>query len=138
MQETKCSSSTFHSILSRLWPGCDTTAVDSVRTFGGISITWDPSIISLSHFHASHHFIQASFHLIGTSIKGLLSNVYFPQIAASKIQVLDDLSAIRGLKSQHFLILGGDFNMITSLQEKWGGHSILSALQKFHQPKLPY
>ena len=94
MQEIKCTSSTFHSILSRLWPGCYTTTVDSDGASGGISIAWNPTLLTLSHFHASRHFIQASFHLIGTNLKGILTNVYFPQSTASKIRILEDLSAL--------------------------------------------
>ena len=82
--------------------GYDTTVVDSIGASRGIAIAWNPAILSLSHFHASHHFIQASFHLNGTSLKGLLTNVYFPQTTASKIRILDDFSDFHNMDSHHY------------------------------------
>jgi len=79
MQETKCSTSTLASILSKAWAGCQTVTVDATSALGGLAIAWNTQHVSLSDFYASHHFIQATFHLIGTNIHSHLTNVYFPQ-----------------------------------------------------------
>lgn len=78
MQETKCNTSTLASILSKAWAGCQTITVDAIGASGGLAIAWNTQHISITDFHASHHFIQASFHLIGTNIHGHLTNVNFP------------------------------------------------------------
>ena len=78
MQETKCNSTTLGNILSRAWPGCHSVVVDASGASGGLAIAWNTQAISLSDFHASHHIIQATFHIIGTNIHGHLTNFYFP------------------------------------------------------------
>ena len=94
MQETKCNSSALGNILSKAWPGCQSVAVDASGASGGLAIAWNPQAISLSDFHASHHLIQATFHILGTNIHGHLTNVYFPQDAVSKSALLDTIGVL--------------------------------------------
>lgn len=78
LQETKCNSSMLGSILSRSWPGFQSVAVDADGASGRLAIVWNPKLIFLHDFHASHNIIQATFHITGTNIHGNLTNVYFP------------------------------------------------------------
>lgn len=78
LQEMKCNSSTLGQILSKVWPGSRSVAIDASGASGGLAIAWNEQTITLSDFHASHHIIQATFHIIGTNIHGHLTNVYFP------------------------------------------------------------
>lgn len=78
MQETKCSSSTLESILSKAWAGCQTVTIEATGASGGLAIAWNTQQVSLTNFYALHHFIHAMFHLISTNIHGHLTNVYFP------------------------------------------------------------
>ena len=73
----------------------------------------------------SKHFIQATFHIIGTNVHGHLTNVYFPQEAMNKIDILNTLDLINSKRSHPLWIIGGDFNMITKLEEKRGGRTKL-------------
>lgn len=57
LQETKCNSSTLESILSKAWLGCQMVAVDASGASGGLAIAWNTRALTLSDFHASHHFI---------------------------------------------------------------------------------
>ena len=77
MQETKCNSTTLGDILSKAWPRCHSMVVDASGAYGGLTIAWNPQAISLTDFHASHHIIQATFHIIGTNVHGHLTNVYY-------------------------------------------------------------
>jgi len=77
LQESKCNSSTLGSILSKTWLGCQSVVVDASGASGGLAIAWNTQALTLSDFHASHHLIQATFHILGTNIHGNLSNVYF-------------------------------------------------------------
>lgn len=78
MQETKCNSITLGIILSKAWLGSQIVAVDASGASRGLAIAWDAQGITLTDIHVSHHFIQATFHIIGTNVHGHLTNVYFP------------------------------------------------------------
>lgn len=41
MQETKCSTNTLESILSKAWAGCQTITVDATGALGGLAIAWN-------------------------------------------------------------------------------------------------
>lgn len=125
LQEMKCNSSTLGSILSRAWPGCQSVAVDASGASGGLAIAWNMQALTLSNFHASHHIIQATFHIIGTNIHGHLINFYFPQEARNKIALLNTREALNLNRMHPLWIIGGDFNIITKLEEKLGGRSKL-------------
>lgn len=86
---------------------------------------WNTQAIALSYIHASHHIIQATFHIISINIHGHLTNVYFPQEASNKITLLDTIEALNFNRVHPLWIIGGDFNMITKLEEKKGGHTKL-------------
>ena len=84
LQETKCPSESASAIMTRIWKNCTTIAIDSQGASGDLSISWNPHIISLDYAVAARHSISASFHILGSSIKGYLMNVYGPQIARKK------------------------------------------------------
>ena len=113
------------SILSKAWPCSRSIAVDASSSSGGLAISWDTQSLQVNDFHATHNLIQASFHPIGTNIHGHLSNVYFPQDQASKIALLNTLDYLNSNRSHPLWIIGGDFNMITRMDEKIGGRSRL-------------
>eukprot|EP00253_Pinus_taeda_P018354 PITA_18354 len=125
LQETKCNSTTLGRILSKAYPGCRSMVVDAMGASGGLDITWNTQDVMLTDFHASHHLIQATFHILGTNIHGNLSNVYFPQESRSKRALLDTIEALSINRQHPFWIVAGDFNMITKVQDKIGGRSRL-------------
>jgi len=94
MQETKCNSTTLGQTLAKAWPGSQAVAVDALGASGGLTIVWDERAITLTNIHASKHFIQATFHIIGTNVHGHLTNVNFPQETMHKIDILNTLSLI--------------------------------------------
>jgi len=75
----------------------------------------------------SHHFIQATFHIIGTNVHGHLTNVYFPQEVVNKLAIMNTLTLINSTRIHLLWITGGDFNMITKLEEKSGGRNKLDS-----------
>lgn len=121
LQETKCNSTVLEAILIIIWPGCRSVSVDASRASGGLSILWNPQVYYLEDFNASHYVIQATFHLIGTNIHGHLSNVYFPQELQNKMDLLETLSVLNSVRRYPLWLCGGDFNMISSLEERSGG-----------------
>lgn len=123
LQETKCNSFTLGSILSKAWPGCRSVAVDASGASRGLAIVWNTQAVTLTDFHASHHLIQAAFHILGTNIHGNLSNVYFPQDTGSKIALLDNIAALSNNRRHPLWIIAREFNMITKIEEKIGGRT---------------
>jgi len=122
LQETKSTNTALEKILNKAWSGSRSVSVDVVGASGGLSIVWNPQILLLQDFHATHHFIKATFHLTGTDIHGLLTNTYFPQDLHHKLEVLDTLTDLNYSRQFPLWISGGDFNIITHLEEKKGGH----------------
>ena len=88
---------------------------------GGLAIAWDTQAISLTDFHATHNFIQSTFHIIGTNTHTHLINVYFPQDATNKLALLNTIATLNSTRVHPPWITGGHFNMITKLEEKNGG-----------------
>lgn len=118
LQETKCNSYAVKSIAAKIWPGSLNAAVDAQGAIGGLVILWDSRTIKLDKIHANKNFIQGTFYIIGTNIHGLLTNVYSPQEAPHKAEILNTLSTINHNMEHPLWISGGDFNMITRLEEK--------------------
>eukprot|EP00253_Pinus_taeda_P013241 PITA_13241 len=124
VQETKCNMKFLEKIAIKVWPGGQISTVDARGASGGLAILWDSRIIQLSNIHANKHFIQATFHLLGTNTHGHITNVYFPQESQQKAEVLDHLTALNSNRQYPLWIAGGDFNMITRTEEKQGGRDI--------------
>jgi len=112
-------------ILAKAWPGSKTVVVNASGASRGLAIVWDERAIMLTNIHASKHFIQATFHITGTNVHGHLTNVYFPQEAMNKIDILNTLALINSERTHPLWIRGGDFNMITKLEEKRVGRAKL-------------
>eukprot|EP00253_Pinus_taeda_P009834 PITA_09834 len=108
---------------AKAWLGGMVTAVDAQGASGGLAILWDARAIQLINIPANKNFIQAIFHIIGTSIHGHMINVYFPQETAHKAEILDTLSELNSTRMHPLWISGGDFNMISRLEEKQGGRN---------------
>ena len=95
--------------------------MDIVCIVGGLGIIWNPQEVSLHNFVASDFTLSAKFYIIGTRISGLITNIYGPFALARKIEFLNSLDTMKAWVGDIHWILGGDFNLITSLQEKQGG-----------------
>ena len=123
LQETKCNSDTLGNILSRAWIGSSSVVVDASRASGGLAIAWNLQAIALLDIHASHHIIQETFHILGTNIHRHLTDVYFTKEARNKMALLDTIETLSLHRAHPLWIIGGDFNMITKLEEKQGGRT---------------
>lgn len=121
MQGTKCSSTTLGQTLAKAWLGIQAVAMDSSRASVDSAIVWDEWAITLTSIHVSKNFIQSTFHITGTNVHGHLTNVYFPQEEMHKIDILNTLSLINSNRTHPLWTTGGDFNMITKMEEKRGG-----------------
>lgn len=121
LQETKCEGSILKDRLNRIWTGCESVTVDAKGASGGLAIIWDPAKVSLNNFLATPFSISTSFFHLDYGVAGILTNVYGPNHPREKGIFLDSLEYLAGWADHRHWVLGGDFNLITSLQEKKGG-----------------
>jgi exonuclease III len=81
---------------------------------------WNPNHIILSGPFSTAGTLSAHFEVIGSNQEGTIPNVYNPQGQQEKIKFMKKLTQVKALVNTANWILGGDFNMIMSLEEKTG------------------
>jgi exonuclease III len=125
LQETKCAGIEANITIQRCWKQAQYVEVDANGAAGGFAILWNPTTVLLDNFFTSKWTITASFRLIGSNKQGYITNVYGPPRPGDKEAFLQHLEWIAEHLGTQRWILGGDFNMITGLEEKKGGHRSL-------------
>jgi hypothetical protein len=100
-------------------------AVDANGAAGGLALLWNPATILLDNFFTSKWTITASFRLIGSNKQGYIKNVYGPPRPGDKEAFLQHMEWTTDHLGPQRWILGGDFNMITGLEEKRGGNHVM-------------
>lgn len=126
LQETKCSSKDLENFDKRFWKGAEVMALDATGAMGGLGILWNPNLVSISNFVASRNMLSACFHVLGTLVRGVITNVYGPFQLACKPTFLEELHSLSTWVGRDHWIIGGDFNLIRSLEEKKGGIRTIS------------
>ena len=117
LQEMKCNRKMLELIMAKAWANSRSVSVDASGASEGLAIIWDPQILSLYDFHASHFCIQTTFHLLGTNIHGHLTNVYFLQETHMKLDLLNTLTDLNSMRRFSLWFCEGDLNMTTTLEE---------------------
>ena len=115
LQETKSNSTSLDSIFSKLWKGSQSISVDSIGASGGLTIVWNPLEVVLHNFSATRCSITTNFHILGTVVHGRITNVYGTHLPIQKTVFLSFLQWLVNEQPTDIDILGGDFNLITSL-----------------------
>eukprot|EP00253_Pinus_taeda_P034616 PITA_34616 len=121
LQETKCSSSSINSLCRKLGRNIEVLEIESQGREGGLATIWDTKEIQMLSAKSNKHFIAMDFQPIGNSGSFLCINIYSPQKLEDKIKFLNSLTRLIERHPRSKCILGGDFNMITTLLEKKGG-----------------
>lgn len=121
LQETKCTWEDLKKIARKSWPRCQTVANDAIGSAGGVGILWNPQLVSFSGFWASRYSISGFFKIVGANQEGFLSNVYGPSQSMKKTEFLASMHVLKEEAGDLPWIVGGDFNIIRSLEEKKGG-----------------
>jgi hypothetical protein len=89
---------------------------------GGLAIQWNPTTNILDNFFTTKWTILANYKDLGSSKEGIITNVYGPNLHPKKISFLENLEGVQAFTQNKHWILGGDFNIIHSLEEKRGGN----------------
>jgi ribonuclease HI/exonuclease III len=121
LQETKCRGAEVDTISQRIWRKCSSITTDSTGASGGLAILWNPDKVTISKAFTTVGTITAHFEVLGTNQAGAITNVYGPHSHQDKDKFMQSLELIKTLAATPKWILGGDFNMILTLEEKTGG-----------------
>jgi exonuclease III len=121
LQETKCAGEEAEVIFRRCWRGCDSLHTDSNGAAGGLAILWNPTTVIIDKPFSTCGHIMAHFKAIGSTKEGEITNAYGPQSTQDKEIFLKRITTIKSLLSSPNWLLGGDFNIILTLEEKTGG-----------------
>ena len=78
LQGTKCCSEDLENFGKCFWKGEEVMELDTTGTAGGLGILWNPNLVSISNFVALRNILSSCFHVLGTSIRGVITNVYDP------------------------------------------------------------
>jgi len=121
LQETKRSNSNLNTILQKIWKTWQYVSLDARGFVEGMTILCNPSTMILENVFSNTRILTTQFRILGSKTIVFITNFYGPQQLNEKYDFLFSLQNIYGLIESHFLILGGDFNFISSLTEKTGG-----------------
>jgi exonuclease III len=121
LQETKCTSEDIDRLLPYCWKQGRAISIDATGTAGGVAILWNTTALLMENFYSTRWSITAEYRLIGSNKPGHLTNIYGPASPRDKQAFLRSLRHLSGLTEHDRWILGGDFNIIRSLDEKKGG-----------------
>jgi hypothetical protein len=92
-----------------------------VGASGGIAILWNPQTVSLHHPFSTKGTLTTHFKVVASTKEGAITNVYGPQSIQDKESFMQTLQYVKTLIHMPHWIVGGDFNMILTLEEKTGG-----------------
>eukprot|EP00253_Pinus_taeda_P023451 PITA_23451 len=121
LQETKCNKALTEKLRLKLGKNFEVLEIESKGREGGLATFWDTRRYQLVAAEASKNYLAMEMLLIGNSYSFLCINIYSPQKLDDKLVFLDSLKKLMERHPKANCILGGDFNMITSLMEKKGG-----------------
>ena len=88
---------------------------------GGIWILWKTDVVELKHLCTTEQEIHTSVKVFGSNSSWLLSAIYASPRRSERRMLWQNLSTVAGLHSLPWVMVG-DFNDITSSDEKWGGN----------------
>ena len=101
--------------------GSEAIVVDAKGAARGISILWNPRVVSLYEFYATHFSLLADFQILGTCTRGFMTNVYGSPREEQKRKILESLGRLKWSSEGKPWILGGEFNLVRNLDENKGG-----------------
>eukprot|EP00253_Pinus_taeda_P008955 PITA_08955 len=120
-EETKISVQQIEKLIDRNKMHYEVMGQDAIGSAGGIAILWNPDDIILGSWTSMRRILTRLGRIVGTREQVVISGVYGPSSPGEKENFLNNIHSIRRLYSDVDWIIGGDFNLIRSLEEKKGG-----------------
>eukprot|EP00253_Pinus_taeda_P013029 PITA_13029 len=121
LQETKISVHQIEKLIDRYKMHYEVMGQDAIGSAGGIAILWNPDDIILDSWTSMRGILTGLGRIVGTREQVVISGVYGPSSPGEKENFLNYIQSIRRIYSDVDWIIGGDFNLIRSLEEKKGG-----------------
>lgn len=121
IQETKAIEVKTKEILKSFKPQYEVVDQDDRGSFGGLAILSNPGKIIFLEWISLPRILLGQFLHIGSRDCVLFIGVYGPHIPREKGVFLQNLKKLRKSYMEYFWIVGRDFNVISSLEEKKGG-----------------
>ena len=115
------------SLLQKRWNNLDIIATYAQGFSRGMTLAWNIKKVQMNQFWTTKGTITGHFAYIVTSTIGFITNVYGLHKTLEKLQFIVDLNLCATLTMGNHWIIGGDYNMIKSLEEKKGGIHRLEA-----------
>eukprot|EP00253_Pinus_taeda_P017089 PITA_17089 len=121
LQETKISVQQLEEIINKNKLQYEVMGQDAIGSTGGLAILWNPNDIILEGWTSMTSILTGIGRIVGTNEKVVISRVYGPPTPGEKENFMKKMKAIRRIYPEPAWIIGGDFNLIRSLEEKKGG-----------------
>ena len=96
-------------------------AQDADGIVGGLAIIWNPEEIIFENWISLPIILTSLFRIVGSTKRILILGVYGPHIPRERENFLKNVQAARRISPGTPWIVGGDFNMIRTADEKKGG-----------------
>ena len=87
----------------------------------GLGIIWNPRKVTLNILKSSPSWINSKIKSIKTNLQFVLINIYGPIHNLDKKVIWEQISLFTNEYSNQIILLGGDFNTILNLEEKFRG-----------------
>ena len=118
IQEKKCSVDKIREIHNKWLIKYEYLEVKVDNATGGILTLWKPQKLGILDAEASMNYLSVVIQPLGDKEVYLITNVYGPQKIDEKLRFLNSLVDLRSRHKEIPWVIGGDFNMITSLMKK--------------------
>lgn len=110
LQETKCSGEELRNYIKFFRKAVEVMEIDANGAVEGLGILWNPNLVSLNNFVALRNMLLGRFHVLGTMVRGVITNVYGPFQLVRNTTFLEELSSrpgplVDGRRLQHHQIL---------------------------------
>jgi exonuclease III len=121
LQETKCDGDTMGKIAHKIWKNSEMICIEAEGAVGGLTTIWNPENFKVEGVYQCPRILTIHYQDLRMGEQGYISNAYGPPNQDAKRGFLGTLVQLgKILQDQHWII-GGDFNLIKTLEEKKGG-----------------
>lgn len=123
----------FAKIVSSMLSGWEVINNYSAHYLGRVWICWDPGGSSIKVFDVHEQVITCHVNSADMGIPWMFSVVYGATQGLERRHLLQKLSYIKNLVGCHPWLLAGDFNVVRTVQEKWGNAGISCYGKEFEE-----
>ena len=117
LQETKCNNEEMDILGRFFWKDTRMVVTNTIGTAVGLGVLWNLNLVSITNLCATCYMILGRFQVLGTTMRGVITNIYGPFQPSHKSTFLEEIRSIQEWVGKEYWVIGGDFNLIRSLEE---------------------